>query len=255
MTESPDRPLGDGLADAIAIVGMAGRVPGARTLDAFWKNLSGGVDSVTDIPGDELIAAGLEPELIRDPSFVSAKALLEQPELFDASFFGYNPTEATVVDPQQRVFLEVAWEALESAGYDPDRYKGLISVYAGMSRTAWLSSVARDQDLAERAGEYLVRIGSSIDFLTTRVSYKLNLRGPSFDVQTACSTSLVATCLACQAFLSYQCDMALAGGVSIHYPRRTGRRVYEGGIYSPTGRCRPFDASASGVAAPADCRP
>ncbi len=238
----------NGAAASVAIVGMAGRFPGAPTIDDFWRNLREGVESIRFFSPEELKEAGIPPELIRDPRYVNAKGLLADAELFDAGFFGITPREAEVIDPQQRVFLECAWEALEAAGYDPGAFEGSIGVYAGIGmNTYFLNNVLRNRGVFDAMGAYQVMLSSDKDFLTTRVSYKLNLTGPSVVVQTACSTSLVAVQTACQSLLNYQCDMALAGGVAIKYPRKTGYLYQEGMISSPDGHCRAFDAKAQGT--------
>jgi acyl transferase domain-containing protein/acyl carrier protein len=238
------------LPGAIAIIGLAGRFPQARNLDEFWKNISEGREVVTFFSDEELLAAGLDPELIKNPNYVPARAALEDAEFFDASFFGYSPREAQIIDPQQRVFLECAWEALENAGYDPDRYRGSIGVYAGLSMNLYLlANVLANPDAIASSGAYQVMLGNDKDFLTTRVSYKLNLKGPSVNVQTACSTSLVAVHQACQSLLNYQCDIALGGGVSITSPRKGGYLYQTGMIMSPDGHCRAFDHKAQGIVA------
>src|SRR5712691_95470 len=197
---------------------MAGRFPGARDLDEFWRNLRDGVESIAFFSGEELEAEGTPTSLWRDSRYVKARGVLEGAELFDASFFGYNPREAEMMDPQHRVFLEAAWAALEAAGYDGERHRGRIGVYAGTSLSADLLYLHSSPELMASAGGLPALIGS--DFLTTRVSYKLNLRGPSVDVQTACSTSLVAVHLACQSLLSYQCTLALAAAGGRAGPQR-----------------------------------
>ena len=230
----------------IAVIGLVGRFPGADDLDEFWLNLRHGVESVTFFTDEELLAFGVEPAVLKAPNFVKAAPILRGIALFDAAFFGYSPREAELLDPQQRLFLECAWEALEHAGYDPERYEGLIGVYGGMSLSTYLLCNLLSSG---QAGEdsFQIMIGNDKDFLSTRVSYELNLRGPSLDVQTGCSTSLVAIHLACQALLSYQCDMALAGGVSVQVPQRTGYFYQEGGLSAPDGHCRAFDARAQGT--------
>ena len=240
--ESQDR-LND-----IAIVGMAGRFPGAANIHEFWENLANGINSVSTFSREELLAAGVDPEVADHPDYVKAKALLKDADLFDAGFFGYLPAEAAVIDPQHRVFLETAWETLESAGYDPERYDGAIGAFAGTSRTTYFANnISGNETLYEQVGKYPIMIGNNKDFITTRVSYKLNLTGPSVNVQNACSTSLVAVSLACQTLLSYQCDMALAGGVQIIFPQKRGYLYREGAIYSPDGACKTFDARANGI--------
>ncbi|MBV9578635.1 MAG: type I polyketide synthase, partial [Chloroflexi bacterium] len=236
--------------EAIAIVGMAGRFPRARTVDEFWQRLQAGEELVTFFSDEELLAAGVDPQLVRDPNYVKARAMLEDADQFDAAFFGINPREAELMDPQQRLFLECAWEALEHAGYDAERYAGAIGVYAGLSMNAYIfNNLARNPAVLEAAGGYQVMLASDKDFLTTRASYKLNLRGPSINVQSACSTSLVAVQLACQSLLNYQCDLALAGGVSVGSPRAAGHLYQPGMILSPDGHCRAFDADGRGIVA------
>lgn len=236
--------------ETIAIVGMAGRFPGAASLDEFWRNLRDGVESINRLSDPELIASGADPAQLRDPAYVKAKGVLAEADLFDASFFGLSPGEAEITDPQHRVFLECAWEALEDAGYDPERYAGAIGVYAGSSINTYLAHNIRANPAAmDLVGGYQLFLGNDKDFLPTRVSYKLNLKGPSVSIQTACSTSLVAVYHACQSLLNYQCDMALAGGVSILFPQKLGYQYQEGMILSPDGHCRAFDADAKGTVA------
>jgi acyl transferase domain-containing protein/acyl carrier protein len=232
--------------EGIAIIGMAGRFPGAKNLDEFWQNLRDGVESISSFTDEELIAAGIDPAVLSDANYVKAGAVLEDIELFDASFFEINPREAELTDPQHRLFLECAWEALESAGYDSQRCESRIGVYAGASLSNYYS-FDLNRDRMGSAQCYQTLIGNDKDFLTTRVAYKLNLKGPSITVQSACSTSLVATAIACQSLLNYQCDMALAGGVSIRVPQKTGYVYQEGGTLSPDGHCRAFDAQAKGT--------
>jgi acyl transferase domain-containing protein/acyl carrier protein len=235
------------LQDEIAVIGMVGRFPGARNVDEFWQNVLDGVESVSFFSAQELEAAGVDPAVLNDPNYVRAKAILEDVERFDASFFGLHPREAETMDPQHRLFLECAWEALESAGYDPDKYQGRIGVYAGSSLSTYLlANLYLNREVVESAGVYQTLLGNDKDFLPTRVSYKLNLRGPSVAVQTACSTSLVAIHLACQSLLNGESDMALAGGVTISVPQKAGYFYQEGGILSPDGHCRAFDAQAQG---------
>jgi acyl transferase domain-containing protein len=232
----------------IAIIGMAGRFPGAATLDAFWQNLHEGVESISFLDDATLAARGVDPATRSDPSFVRATAELDGVELFDAAFFTMNPREAEITDPQHRVFLECAWESLESAGYTPERYQGVIGVYAGATiNTYLLLHLAADPELLHKTEPLQLNIGNGGDFLTTRASYKLNLKGPSHLVQSACSTSLVAVHVACQSLLHEECDMALAGGVSINLSQRNGYAYQSGGMVSPDGHCRAFDAQAQGT--------
>ncbi|MCC5601617.1 type I polyketide synthase [Nostoc favosum] len=232
--------------EEIAIVGMAGRFPRAKNLEEFWQNLRNGVESISVFTDEEIILDGIAPVILSDANYVKASAVLEDVDLFDASFFSFNPKEAQVTDPQHRLFLECASVALENAGYDSTRYTSRIGVYAGASLNNYYS-LDLNRDRLGSAQCYQTVIGNDKDFLTTRVSYKLNLTGPSITVQTACSTSLVATTLACQSLLNYQCDMALAGGVSIHVPQKTGYLYEPGGTLSPDGHCRAFDAKAQGT--------
>ncbi|BDI19703.1 hypothetical protein ANSO36C_55050 [Nostoc cf. commune SO-36] len=232
--------------EGIAIVGMSGRFPGAKNLEEFWQNLRNGIESISTFTDEEMISDGISPAIVDDRNYVKASAILEDIDLFDAAFFSFNHREAEVTDPQHRLFLECAWEALENAGYDSHRYTSRIGVYAGSSLNNYYS-VDLNRDRMGSAQCYQTVIGNDKDFLTTRVSYKLNLTGPSITVQTACSTSLVATTLACQSLLNYQCDMALAGGVSIHVPQKAGYLYEQGGTLSPDGRCRAFDAKAQGT--------
>jgi acyl transferase domain-containing protein len=231
----------------IAIVGMAGRFPGAETLEQFWQNLQSGIESVTTFSEAQLIENGVDPALVVDPNYVKAEATIAGIADFDAEFFGFSPREAEILDPQHRLFLECAWEALEHAGYDPEQEKGAIALYAGAAANPYFLNLYTNAQIRQSVSHYQLFIANDKDFLTTRVSYKLNLQGPSLDIQTACSTSLVAVHIACQSLLSGECDMALAGGVSVAQP--TGYLYQEGGIYSPDGHCRPFDASAKGTIA------
>jgi phthiocerol/phenolphthiocerol synthesis type-I polyketide synthase E len=235
-------------AHAMAIVGMAGRFPGARDLAAFWRNIREGVESLETFSDADLQAAGVDPTLSAQPQYVRKGTVLENADHFDAGFFGMSPREAQVIDPQQRIFLECAWEALEHAGYAPGAMANAVGVYAGASMNTYLlSQILRDPALAASVGGYQLMLGNDKDFLCTRVSYKLNLHGPSMTLQTACSTSLVAVQVACRALERHECDIALAGGVSVNFPQRGGYLFQEGMILSPDGHCRPFDADAKGT--------
>jgi amino acid adenylation domain-containing protein len=238
---------------AIAVIGMAGRFPGAPTLDAFWENLRRGVESITHFSPEELEDA-YGRSVQNQPGYVRARSILDGVELFDAGFFNFLPREAELTDPQQRVFLEIAWEALESAGYDPAVFPGEIAVYAGSSFNTYLlyNLLQNRQQLENMTGNYQVGefpalVGNGADFLATRIAYKLDLRGPAFTLQSACSTSLLAVAEACQCLLDYRADMALAGGVSITFPQKRGYLYQEGGMVSPDGHCRTFDAEAAGT--------
>ena len=231
----------------IAIVGLACRFPGARNADQFWQNLENGLESVAFFSDEELKSSGVSAHLLDDPRYVRAKAVVDEIEFFDASFFGFSPREAQILDPQHRFFLECAWEALENSGYSAQNYGGRIGVYAGAGMNSYLFNLYSNRSLIESLDPFQLLISSDKDYLTTRVSYKLGLSGPSITVQTACSTSLVAVHLACQSLLSGECDMALAGGVSITVPQKSGYIYQEGSFLSPDGHCRAFDAEARGT--------
>ncbi|MDB6070739.1 MAG: amino acid adenylation protein [Verrucomicrobiales bacterium] len=230
--------------EGIAIVGMAGRFPGAETLTAFWENLTAGRETISTIPLEEIPAE--ENKL--DPDYVPRRGVLEKPEWFDAAFFNINPREAEVIDPQQRLFLESCWHALEDAGCDPARYPGAIGVYAGMSNSSWVQhQILPNAELRAQFGYEGTMIANEKDYLATRTAYKLNLRGPAINIYTACSTSLVSVCQAVQALQSFACDAALAGGVSVKWPQHRGYTAQEGSLYSPDGHCRPYDADSRGT--------
>jgi acyl transferase domain-containing protein/glutamate-1-semialdehyde aminotransferase len=233
----------------IAIVGMAGRFPGARSVAQLWRNLIEGRETISHFRADELEAAAVDDMAARSsPFYVRARGILDGIEMFDAGFFGITPKEAEILDPQQRVFLETAWEALEDAGYDPQKFGGPIGVFAGSSNNYYyLQNLLNRRDATDIVGWLTTMMGNEKDYLTTRVAYKLDLKGPALNIQTACSTSLVAVCSAVQSLLSYQCDMALAGGVSVTLPQRRGYLWQEGVITSPDGHCRAFDRDAQGT--------
>lgn len=237
----------DGI-EAIAIIGMAGRFPGANNIHEFWQNLRDGVESISFFSDEELEASGIDPALLSNPNYVKANGLLSDVEMFDASFFGFTPKEAEIMDPQHRLFLECAWEVLENAGYNSETYNGQIGVYAGAGVNAYLLyNLISNRDQIESVGHYQTFISNDKDFVPTRVSYKLNLTGASLNVSTACSTSLVAVQMGCQSLLNYQCDMVIAGGVSIGITQKTGYLYQEGMILSPDGHCRAFDARSQGT--------
>jgi len=231
----------------IAIIGMAGRFPGANDLDLFWRNLRDGVESITFFSDEELKQVGVDPTLLADPSYVKAAPVLDNVEDFDAAFFGYTPREAEFMDPQQRLFLECAWTALEHAGYAPEQYKGAIGVFAGAKTSTYMFNLFANPDVMRTLDLTEIGLGNDLANLATRISYKLNLRGPSYALHTACSTSLVAVHLACQSLLIDECQIALAGGVAVNVPHKAGYRYQHGGIVSPDGHCRPFDAAAQGT--------
>jgi phthiocerol/phenolphthiocerol synthesis type-I polyketide synthase E len=232
----------------IAIIGMAGRFPGAKNLNEFWRNLSEGVESISTFVDSELELVDADPALLQDPRYVKRKAILDGVDLFDASFFGYTAREAELSDPQQRFFLQCAYEALEVAGYDPDRFQGPIGVFGGSGFSHYLfANLFSNRELLDSVGLFETSIRNRPDHLATNVAYRLNLKGPAITVQTACSTSLVAVHMACQSLISFESDMALAGGVSISLPQKAGYLYREGGILSPDGHCRAFDAAAQGT--------
>lgn len=233
--------------DEIAIIGMAGRFPGANDVEQFWQNLREGTESISFFSDQELKSEGIDPELIKHPNYVKAQGIIEGIELFDAGFFDYSPKEAELIDPQHRLFLECAWQAFEHAGYDPFTYGKRIGVFAGANiNTYALYNLYSKLFISNDIDLYQIMLGNDRDFLTTRVSYKLNLRGPSVNIQTACSTSLVAIHFACQSILNGECDTALAGGVSIRVPQKSGHLYQYGMIHSPDGHCRAFDAESQG---------
>ncbi len=233
----------------IAIIGMAGRFPGAPDLEAFWHNLREGVESITFFSDEELISAGIDTATLNHPHYVKANGVLSDVEWFDAAFFDFNPKDAEVTDPQHRLFLECAVEALDNAGIAPDTDEYSVGVYAGVGMNTYLfNNLSQNLDqLSESVGTYQLLIENDKDFLPTRTSYKLNLKGPSVNIQTACSTSLVAVHLACRSLLDGECDVALAGGIAIHVPQQVGYWYQEGMISSPDGHCRAFDAQAQGT--------
>ncbi len=236
---------------SVAIIGMAARFPGAPDVETYWNNIKNGVESVAFFTDEELEADGISKATLADPNYVKASATIPDIDRFDAEYFNYSPKEAEFIDPQQRLFLECALHALESSGYDPARYRGSIGAFGGTAINIYqIPLIAAHQREIQSSGALraLFINGNDKDHLTTRTSYKLHLRGPSMAVQTACSTSLVAVHVACQSVLSGECDMALAGGVSVMRGSRKGGYYFvDGGIQSPDGHCRPFDAAARGT--------
>ncbi|MFN6486362.1 MULTISPECIES: SDR family NAD(P)-dependent oxidoreductase [unclassified Nostoc] len=243
----------------IAVIGMSCRFPGANNIDEFWQNLCNGVESISFFSDEEIIKAGVDPVLVKNPHYVKAKPILSDVESFDADFFGYSTKEAELLDPQQRLLLECAWESLETAGYNPLTYNGAIGIYAGaVMNTYLLNNVYPNRHqldindnlqvaTIDSMGGLQMMVANDKDYLTTRISYKLNLTGPSVNVQTACSTSLVAIHMACASLLSGESDMVLAGGVSVNAPQKIGHLYQEGMIVTPDGHCRAFDARAQGT--------
>ncbi|MCP5102807.1 MAG: polyketide synthase, partial [bacterium] len=237
----------------VAVIGMAGRFPGAKNISEFWNNLRDGVESITFFSDRELLDAGVEPRNLKKPDYVKAGGILENADTFDASFFSYIPAEAEVMDPQVRLLHEVTWEALEDAGYDPGTYDGFIGLYAGASSGFNWQALTMLQNALPGTGSsgnvdaFTAYTLKDKDFTCTRISYKLDLKGPSFTMQTACSTSLVAINMACRELISGSCDIAMAGGVTVSLPQKRGYVYREGMILAPDGHCRAFDARAKGT--------
>lgn len=241
-------PLTASTSKDIAVIGMAGRFPGASDVDSFWANLRDGVESISFFSEQELLAEGIDPALVKNPAYVKANGILDGIESFDAAFFGFSPREAEIMDPQQRLFMECASAAIEHAGYDADRINRPVGVFAGAGmNTYYMDNLAPHRELLQAVGDYQLMVSNQNDFITTRTSYKLNLKGPSVNIQTACSTSLVAVHMACQSLLNGECDMALAGGVSVKSQQKRGYLYEDGMILSPDGHCRAFDADARGT--------
>jgi phthiocerol/phenolphthiocerol synthesis type-I polyketide synthase E len=232
----------------VAVIGMSGRFPGADDLDAFWDRLRGGVECIRTFSPDELRASGLPDHVLADPAFVPRYGALNDVQTFDAAFFGYNPREAEALEPAHRLFLECCWEALENAGVDPARAGGSVGVFGGAGQPYYTDEHVRgNRELAAALGEFQLGVASSKDFFANRAAYKLDLRGPAISVQTGCSTSLVAVHVAAQSLLHGECDLALAGGANVSVPNDAGYFYSPGGISSPDGRCRAFDAAAAGT--------
>jgi len=234
-------------AEPIAIIGMRGRFPGANDLDTYWRNLASGVESIAVLSPEEMRESGVPDHVSRLPGYVNASPVLDRIDEFDAEFFGFSARDASLTDPQQRLFLETAWEALEDAGYDPSRYRGAIGAFGGCELSSYLYQLYLNIDSLKYIDGMTLMVTNDKDHLCTQVSYRLNLRGPSIVVQTTCSTSLVAVSLACESLHARRCDMALAGGVTVRVPQRGGYFYTAGSILSPDGHCRPFDANAQGT--------
>ncbi|HEX5715372.1 MAG TPA: SDR family NAD(P)-dependent oxidoreductase [Thermoanaerobaculia bacterium] len=231
----------------IAVVGMAGRFPGAPSVEELWRNLRDGVETITFFSDEELLEAGIDADRLASPAYVKARPILADVEGFDAHFFGFSPRDAAFMDPQHRLFLECAWQALENAGHDPRQDGRPVGVFAGCNLSTYLLYLQSDPEIASTLDPFQIAIGNDKDSMPTSVSYKLDLKGPSVAVQTHCSTSLVAVHLACQNLRAGECDLALAGGVSVRVPQKFGYRYQEGGQESPDGHCRSFDAAAAGT--------
>ena len=231
----------------VAIIGMAARLPGADNVSQFWDNLLNGVDSISTFTDDELRKAGVPENHINSPNYVRRRGIINGAEYFDAAFFGITPRDAEIMDPQHRVFLECAWHALEDAGYDPEKSEDRIGVFGGTGVSWHLNSATNNPSVKKYASGTSIVTGNDKDYLATRVSYKLNLRGPSLTVQSACSTSMAAVVLGMNSLLNYQSDLILAGGATIELPERRGYLYQEGGLESSDGVCRTFDKDADGT--------
>lgn len=233
--------------EPIAIIGMRGRFPGASDLDTYWKNLAEGVESISILSQEEMRASGIPDNISRLPGYVNASPTLEGIDQFDAQFFGFSARDASLTDPQHRLFLETAWEVLEDSGYDPETFPGPIGVFGGSEMSTYLFHLYQNQNALNYIDGMQLMVTNDKDHLCTQVSYRLNLKGPSVAVQTTCSTSLVAISLACESLHHHRCDMALAGGVTVRVPQRGGYFYAPGSILSPDGHCRPFDVNAQGT--------
>ncbi len=232
----------------IAVIGMSCSFPKAQNIEQFWENLCNGLEAIDQLSDEELLKKGVSPELLKNPNYVKAASIVEDIDLFDAEFFGINPNEAKSMDPQHRIFLQSCYEALENAGYNPEKYEGDIGVFAGVAMNSYIPEVlSKNNDFFKSLSSEQLMIGNDKDFLPTLVSYKLNLKGPSVNVNTACSTSLVAIHLARQSLLLNECDMVLTGGVSIFANNGKGYMYQKDGIQSPDGHCRAFDAKSRGT--------
>ncbi len=231
----------------VAIIGMSGQFPGADTIDAFWQNLSKGKESISFFSKSELDPA-IGSKATEAANYIRARGILNRPDCFDAHFFGMTPREAEVMDPQHRKFLEVAWSALENSGYVPDNYDGLIGVYAGMANNTYFNeNLSSNSNILDAVGRFSVMLANEKDYLSTRIAHKFNLTGPCASIYTACSTSLVAISHAVNSLVSYQCDMALSGGVTITVPVQSGYLYQDGGMFSSDGHTRSYDDKAQGT--------
>ncbi|MBU1012609.1 MAG: amino acid adenylation domain-containing protein [Bacteroidetes bacterium] len=234
--------------DDIAIIGMAGRFPGSSDVGEFWDNLCKGKELSTRVSEKDLLDSGLDPLLLDNPSYVNVCYALDAYDMFDASFFGYTPKEAEIIDPQHRLFLECAWSVLEDSGYDLSTCNAKVGIFGGVARNGYLiNNIGSHDDLRPASGEYQYLLGNEKDFVTTRVAYKLNLRGLALSVQTACSSSGVALHLACQSLKAGDCDMAIVGGCRVEVPHNVGYQYIDGGTFSEDGHIRTFDAKSSGM--------
>ncbi|MBY7142456.1 acyltransferase domain-containing protein [Virgibacillus sp. NKC19-3] len=233
--------------DGIAIIGMSSKLPGASDNRMFWNNLIDGTESISQFSGKDLLKSGIDENLVNNPNYVNSAGVIDNIEYFDAKFFGFSPKEASLMDPQHRVFLENAWESLEESGYSVSNHNGRVGIFAGQSLNTYLiSNVLPSLDKHISTNSLQAAIGNDKDSLTTTAAYKMNLTGPAITIQTSSSTSLVSIVYACQSLLNYQCDISLAGGVSLGVPYKAGYLYEPGGITSKDGHCRSFDADSTG---------
>ena len=232
--------------NAIAVIGMSGRFPQAESVDRLWGNLLSGKDCLQHFSKEELINEGIPEESLESDQYVRVKGVIDSPNNFDSEFFDYTVKESMIMDPQARVFMEEVWKGIEDSGYAISKYKGRVGVYAGSGMNTYLLR-AIQKGILSQYDDFNIMLGSDKDLLSTRVSYKLNLTGPSVVIQSTCSTSLVAVHSACQGLLSGDCDMAVAGGVSISYPIKQGYKYQDGMIFSKSGACRPFEVNSDGT--------
>src|SRR6187431_1178933 len=240
----------DQYQDDIAVISMAGRFPGADSVEQFWQNLEQGIETITFFTQEQLLQSGVDAALLENPNFVGAEGVLQDVDKFDAEFFGFSPREAELLDPQHRIFLETIWELLERAGYSSDQLKEVIGVYTGAGASSYLArNLLTHPEFVRDVGSFKVSLSTGQDFVATRASFKLGLTGPSINVNTLCSSSAVAVHYAREALLAYQCDIAVAGGVTISNSREDALFYQEGGIGSFDGHCRAFDARAAGTVA------
>ena len=247
MSHQLPAPIGGAQSEPIAIIAMNGRFPGAADVDAFWENLCAGRDSIKRFSDNELDPS-IPAALRNDPDYVKSRGVIDNVEMFDAAFFGISPREAELMDPQQRIFMEICWECLEYAGYVPDACDGPVGVFGGMyNATYFQRHVSAHPDRVAQLGEFQVMLANEKDYVATRVANRLNLTGPAISVHTACSTSLVAIAQAVTSLRAGQCDMALAGGVSITCPPHSGYLYQEGAMLSPDGHTRTFDEKSQGT--------
>jgi len=247
MRSSKEEDEDNSLTD-IAVVGLSCRFPGALNIEDYWNNLVHGNETISHFSKEELINSLISNELLENPNYVKARGILKDIDKFDADFFGFNPRDARITDPQHKLLMECVWQALETAGYVPEKTKGIIGLYASMADSSYLiNNLCKNAEILQNIDWLQMRIATSMMSLATQISYRLNLTGPSININTACSSALVSIATACQALIDYQCDIAIAGAVAIYTPEKTGYLYQEGGIESPDGHCRSYDSGANGT--------